>query len=410
MVFVGIDLAETEAHRVSIMDDQRVLKELRVDPTAAGVAILLKTIAAHEPDRAKVLIAVERPDGPFVGELLQAGFTVYPINPKALERYRERFKVGGTKTDQVDARCLASLLRTDRDLHRPLVPDSPETRELRMLTRDLADLEKTQTMLVLQLRAALYASFPVGAEVFDDLTAPTALGFLKAFPTFAAAQAAGAEQWAETLKACGHPQAAGKAEDIGRALAKPQFNVDPAVVGAKGLLIATLVETLLTLHQQIKAYEKRVKALFKCHPDREIFPSLPGAGPRLAARMAAEFGDRRDRFPTARDVAAYAGMAPVTRQSGKSRIVVFRRACSKPFRELMHQFGFCSLRWCPWARAYYDAKRAQGKRHAEALRCLGCVWLRIIHAMWRSRTVYNERMISAVAVVQAVPDDERAIV
>ena len=168
------------------------------------------------------------------------------------------------------------------------------------------------------------------------------------------------------------------------------------------MLILSLTETLITLHQQIKAYDKRVSELFEDHPDREVFRSLPGAGPRLSARMAAELGDRRERFPSPRDVAAFAGMAPVTRQSGKSRIVVFRRACNKPFRELMHQFGFCSLTRYPWARAYYDAKRAQGKGHAEALRCLGCIWLRIIHAMWTHGTLYDEaRFVTARSVPAA---------
>lgn len=364
---------------------------------------MLNTIATYEPDKAQVLIAVERPDGPFVGELLQRGYTIYPINPKALERYRERFTLAGTKTDIVDARCLASLLRTDRDAYRPLVPDSPRTRELRMLTRDLAEFEKTQTMLVHQLRAALYASFPGIVPVFTDLTAPSALGFLKAFPTLQEASRASDDQIAAVLKAAGYASPTRKVAQLRAALAQPQFTVDAAVVGAKRMLILSLAETLLTLHQQIRAYDKRVGELFEDHPDREVFRSLPGAGPRLAARMAAELGDRRERFPSPRHVAAFAGMAPVTRQSGKSRLVVFRRACNKPFREVMHQFGFCSLTRAPWAREYYDAKRAQGKGHAEALRCLGCIWLRVMHAMWTHGTLYDEaRFVTARSLPAAL--------
>ena len=401
MLYVGIDLAETEPHRASLLNDDKVLKELRVEPTAQGLASLLRAIETHEADKSQVLIAAERPDGPFVGELLGRGYTIYPINPKALERYRERFTLAGTKTDIMDARCLASLLRTDRDAYRPLIPDSPRTRELRMLTRDLADFEKTQTMLVHQLRAALYASFPGIIKVFKDLTAPSALGFLKAFPTLQEASTASDDRISAVLKAAGYSSPARKVVQLREALAQPQFTVDAAVVGAKRLLILSLTETLLTLHQQIKTYDKRVSELFEDHPDREVFRSLPGAGPRLAARMAAELGDRRERFPSPRDVAAFSGMAPVTRQSGKSRIVVFRRACNKPFREVMHQFGFCSLTRAPWAREYYDVKRKQGKGHAEALRCLGCTWLRIIHAMWTNRTLYDEARFMAARPVPA---------
>lgn len=372
------------------MDDDRIVAEFRVPKEAAGLSQLLKDIGHREPDKTKVAIAVERPDGPFVGGLLEAGYTVYPINPKAIERYRERFSMGGTKTDLVDARCLAGLLRTDREAYRPIKPDSPRTRQLRMVTRDLSEIEKTQTMMALQLRAALYASFPAAVQCFGDLTAPSTLGFLKTFPTLEAASAASDEEIAKTLKDHGYSSPRRKVKLIREILAEEQFQVDPAVAQAKSLLVRTLAETLLTLHDQIRGYEKRLKELFEGHPDRDIFLSLHGAGLRLAARMAAEFGDDRQRFGSAADVAAFAGTAPITRQSGKSKIVHFRRACCKPFRELMHQFAFCSLKWNEWAWVYYSLKRKEGKKHAETLRCLASIWLRIIFAMWRDRTMYDE--------------------
>lgn len=372
------------------MDDDYIVAEFRVPNGASGLGALLKEIDRLQPDKAQVMVAVERPDGPFVSGLLDAGYTVYPINPKAIERYRERFALGGTKTDLVDARCLAGLLRTDRDAYRPIKPDSPLTRELRMLTRDLSELEKTQTMMAHQLRAALYASFPAAVKCFSDLTAPSTLGFLRAFPTLEAARAASDEEIGQVLKGHGYSSPRRKVQRIREILAEEQFKVDPAVVQAKRLLITTLAETLLTLHQQIRAYEKRLKELFEDHPDREIFLSLRGAGLRIAARMAAEFGEDRQRFGCAGDIAAFAGVAPVTRQSGKSKVVHFRRACCKPFREVMHQFAFCSLKWNEWAWAYYVAKRKQGKKHAETLRCLAMIWLRIIYAMWQDRTIYDE--------------------
>ena len=123
--------------------------------------------------------------------------------------------------------------------------------------------------------------------------------------------------------------------------------------------------------------------------DRAIVLSLRGAGLRLAALMAAEFGEDRTRFGSARAAAADAGVAPVTRQSGKSHVVHFRRACCQPFREVLHQFAFCSLQWNDWAWAYCQAKRRQGTPHAEALRCLAMIGLRILYAMWRDRTLYD---------------------
>lgn len=389
MVSVGIDLAETQPHQVCLMRDDVVVQEMRVPNTAIGLRRLLQAIQAEEMAAEAVVIAVERPDGPFVDGLVGAGYTVYAINPKAIERYRDRVALGGTKTDRLDARCLAGIVRTDRAAYRPLVPESARTRELRLVTRDLAELEKTQTMLAHQLRAALLASFPAAVAAFRDLTAPSTLGFLRTYPTREAARAASEDELAAVLKRHGYSSPGRKLPVLRQALAQEPLPVDPAVVQAKQLLITTLAETLLTLHQQIRTYDQRLKELFSDHPDRAIFLSLRGAGLRLAARMAAEFGEDRTRFGNARAVAAYAGVAPVTRQSGKSHVVHFRRACCKPFREVLHQFAFCSLQWNDWAWAYYQAKRRQGKPHAETLRCLAMIWLRILYAMWRDRTLYD---------------------
>lgn len=387
MLHVGVDLAETQPHQICFMDEWKLLAEFRVPNDAAGLSELLRQIVRHEPDRTQVVIAAERPDGPFVGGLLDAGYTVYAINPKAMERYRERYSVGGPKSDRVDARCLAGLLRTDREAYRPIQPDSPLTRELR-----------------LQLRAALYASFPAALRIFSDLTAPSALGALRTFPTLQAIRQATDAELASTLKQHGYSSPTRKVRRLREVLAGEQFQVDGAVVAAKSVLIHTLAETLLTLHAQIRGFERQIKDRFKKHPDREVFLSLRGAGLRLAARIAAELGDDRWRFASAADIAAFAGTAPVTRQSGKSRVAHFRRACCKSFREVMHLFAFCSLNWNQWAWAYYDAKRRQGKKHAEALRCLACIWLRIIYAMWRDGTTYDPaRFLSARRAQQPAP-------
>ena len=389
MLYVGIDLAETQPHQVCLMRDNAVVQEMRVPNTATGLRRLLQAIEAEEPAAEAVVVAVERPDSAFVDGLAGADYTVYAINPKAIERYRDRVALGGTKTDRLDARCLAGVVRTDRAAYRPLVPESARTRELRLVTRDLAELEKTQTMLAHQLRAALLASFPAAVAAFRDLTAPSTLGFLRTYPTRDAARAAPDAELVAVLKHHGYSSPGRKVPAIRAALAQEPLPVDPAVVQAKRLLITTLAETLLTLYRQIRAYDQRLKELFSDHPDRAIFLSLRGAGLRLAARMAAEFGEDRTRFGSARAVAAYAGVAPVTRQSGKSHVVHFRRACCKPFREALHQFAFCSLQWNDWAGAYYQSKRRQGKPHAETLRCLAMIWLRILYAMWRDRTLYD---------------------
>jgi len=394
LLYVGIDWAESR-HQVCIANDERFIEEFCVPNSQEGLVYVLGKVASLEPQRDKVLFALETQHGPFVGGILDAGYTVYAINPKAVERYRDRFRLAGTKSDNLDARALAGLLRTDREAYRPIKPDSDLARELRFLTRDYANLEKTQTMLTNQLRATLQLYFPVMLELFDDLASPTALGFLKTFPTLEAASKASLRHIAGTLRQYRHPMAEAKAEAIYYALRKPSFNVDPVVARAKSRLALYLVAQLQALHSEMLAYLKEIKALLKKHPDGELFLSLRGAGPYLAARMIGELGDNRDRYPDARVVQATAGTAPVTKCSGKSKTIVFRRACIKPFRETMYQFAFSSIRWCPWAERYYRAKRAAGKHHAEALRALGNVWLKIIFAMWKHKTLYNEKLFLA---------------
>ena len=297
------------------MREDTVVAERRVPNTAAGRRRRLQTITTEEAAVAAVLIAVERPDTPVVDGLVGAGYTVNTITPQVMERYRDRVALGGTKSDRLDARCLTGGVCTDRAAYRPLVPESARTRALRLVTRDLAEREKTQTMRAHQLRAALLAACPAAVAAFRDRTAPSTLGFLRTYPTRDAAQAADANLTA-VLKRHGYSRPGRKRPALRQALAPEPLPVDAAVAQAKPWLLTTLAETLLTLPQQIRASDQRLKELFSDHPDRAIFLSRRGAGLRLAARMAAEFGEDRTRFGSARAVAAYAGMAPVPRPSG----------------------------------------------------------------------------------------------
>jgi hypothetical protein len=227
MLYVGMDLAETHPHQVCLMRDETLVAERRAPNTADGLRRLVQTITAEEPDADAVLVAVERPDSPCVDGLVGAGYTVYAINPKAIERYRDRVALGGTKTARLDARCLASILRTDR-ANRPLAPENARTRELRLVTRDLAELEKTHTMLAHQLRAALVAASPAAVAVFRDLTAPSTLGFLQTYPTRDAARAASDEEVAAVLKRHGYSNPGRKLPALREALAQePEVEICP---------------------------------------------------------------------------------------------------------------------------------------------------------------------------------------
>lgn len=390
MLLVGIDWAQQE-HVYCLMDEGgTVLATGTVPNTAEGLHTLLGRIRTQPTDPAEVCVALETHAGPLVGELLEYGFIVYAINPKAVERHRERFRVAGAKSDLRDAWVLAHLLRTDRALYRALTPDSEVAQELLVLTRDRAALVKTRTMLSNQLRACLQTYFPEFLDLWDDPDRPVALALLQAYPTLEALQAVPVGMLTAFLRQHHQPHSAAKAQEIATRLSRPTFRIRPVLVRTKARLAVTLAQQLATLSAQIAAYEAEIRRVLKIHPDGELYLSLPGAGHCLVARMVGELGDNRARYADAAAAQCEAGTAPVTKASGQSRTVQVRRACNHSLRETMWLFAFCSLRQCAWAQDYYARARVRGKKHAEAVRMLANVWMRIIIAMRRDRRPYNE--------------------
>jgi transposase len=163
-----------------------------------------------------------------------------------------------------------------------------------------------------------------------------------------------------------------------------------SVTSAKSLLAVTLAKQLRTLQGQIDEYRRRIEKLFEDHPDSGLFKSLPGAGEKLAPRLLGEIGSNRAVFESAEALQCYAGTAPVTKQSGRSCFAKLRHMCNKTLRATLHLWADESRTKCAWAEAYYQQKRKQGKWHAQALRCLGQRWLKIIWKMWMDHTTYDE--------------------
>jgi len=378
MWYAGIDWAD-QHHDAVVIDQagQRVATR-RVAHTAAGLAELttflrgLGDVAAHPEQLACV---VETTHGLLISALLEAGLPVYPVNPKTVDRHR---KPAGAKTDALDAYLLARTGRSDLADLRRLTPDSALITELKVLTRDQDTLIQGQTRLVNQLTACLKTYYPVALELFGKLHQPTTLAFLQAFPHPQQARAATEEQIAAVLQAAGHPQAPAKAARIVQHLQQPHLEADPVLTRAKARLMVSLVAQLQVLLPQIAAYDAEIARLFLSHSDSRAFASLPRAGTRLAPRLLAEWGDDRGRYADAASVQALAGTAPVVFQSGTFAKVHRRYACSKPLRNALHQFAWQSTLQEPWARAYYQRKRGEGKGHAMAVRALANQWVRII--------------------------------
>ena len=323
MLLVGIDWAEEE-HCACLLDEQgRVVQRLRVAHTAAGLKRLHGAIAAAEPDAAAVLAALERPDGLLVGSLLAAGYAVYALNPKSVERYRDRARTSGGKSDPADAELIARVLLTDRARHRPLLPSSALAQEVRSLARDDERAARDQRRLLNRLRLDLRDVFPQALEAFPALEAPTALAFLARWPAVDDATAATEAELAAFFRAQHHGWPDRAAAQVRGALDAEALAAPAHMARAKASTVRLLAEQLLLLHRQRAAWEARLRELLgpEGHPDGEVLLSLPGLDARLAARVLGEVGDRRERFPTPASLQCYAGTAPVTRASGKARVV-----------------------------------------------------------------------------------------
>lgn len=385
MWYAGIDWADRHHDVVVIDESGRKVAQLHVDHSPEGLARLVSFLREIAP-LDQIACILETTHGLLIAALLEAGAALYPVNPKTVDRKR---KASGAKTDLIDAYLLAKHGRSEFADLRRLEPDGPQIAELKALTRDQDALIQGQTRLVNQLTACLKAYYPAALQLFCKLQQRSALVFLQTYPAPAAAQAASLAEIEMTLKKGGHTNPGKTAPKIFATLHQPHLQADQITTRTKARLTLALVEQLLPLVKQIAEYDKAISDLFLTHADSSIFNGLPGAGKRLAPRLLAEWGDDRTRYAETRSIQALAGTCPVPWKSGEYATVHMRFACLKPLRNALYQFAWQSTRYEPWAEAYYQRKRAEGKSHSMAVRALANVWVRVIFALWNKREAYQ---------------------
>lgn len=387
--YVGIDLADRK-HDICILDSTGVkLKEFAVPHSPDGLDQLVAEIQGFSTEIHNVFISAETSKHLFVQYLHALGYTVYSINPKSVDRARDRFSPAGAKDDARDAQVLADLIRTDQHQYRPLRMDSSELKELQILVRDREALVANKVRIENQITSCLKSYYPIALDCFCKLDQKSTIAFLRLFPTPSAFAEADLNALEQFLKQHRHPKWQAKAKELFKLANSRQFPVDRATVRAKSLLLVSLLNQLELFTQSIQQYDKEIECLVKSHPDSEIFLALKGVGTNLAARLMAEFGDDRSYYPHANAVQCEAGTAPVTRKSGRRRIVHFRRACKKSFRNTMQQFALQMVRFEPWSKEMFQKHRKLGRGTSESLRILANNWLRILFAMWKKRCHYN---------------------
>jgi transposase len=338
-----------------------------------------------------VRVAIERPDGLLVDRLLEAGFTVLPIHPNKLKTTRPRYEASGGKSDGFDAFCLAELARTDSHRHRALRPDSDETKALRALTRTREDLVAARVRLANELRAQLDAFWPGAARVFADVDSPIALAFLERYPTPGDARGLGEKRLAAFLARNCYSGRRSAAEILERLRSAPAGRTGALEAEARRGAVLGLAAALRPIIAQIRELTSQIAHAVRSHCDGEVFLPL-FKDPKsviTAARLIAEIGDDRSRYPSAEVLAADAGMAPVARESGKRKVAGFRWACDKRLRDAVSCLANSTRHTHPWARSVYLDARSRGLEHPHAIRVLGRAWLRVLWRCWRDGVPYD---------------------
>jgi transposase len=393
LLFVGDDWSE-EHHDVELQDESgRRLGKAKLDEGIAGVARLHAMIGEHVDAGAnpeEVMIGIETDRGPWVQALIAAGYRVYAINPLQVARYRETDSISGGKSDAADAHTLADMVRTKRHTLRSIAGDSDNAEAIKVVARAHKTLIWERTRHTLRLRHTLREFFPAALHAFDDLTGPDVLELLATAPDPMSAAALSTGQITAALKRARRHHAAAKAEHIQAALRSKQLGQPPAVTAAYASTVRAQAAILATLNVQIKAMEDQVEAHFGQHPDVEIYLSQPGLGVVLGARVLAEFGDDTTRYADARARRNYAGTSPITRQSGKKKLVLARYVHNDRLIDALNRQAFAALRASPGARGYYDQQRARGVGHHAALRQLGNRLVGILHGCLKTGTSYDE--------------------
>ena len=390
--WIGLDWADDE-HKVCLYDEATGKIE---EGTLKHTPEMLRQWVTDLRSRyggAKVAIALEQSRGGLIHALMGTDFIVlYPVNPKALARYRDALYPSGAKDDPVDAALLMDLVRKHAEKFRAWKPDDANTRSLRLLVEGRRKIVNQVTRTNNQMTSHLKTYFPQALQWAGEMSSLQACDFLEQWPTLEAVQQVRPGRLRKFYNSHGRPSAEtvdGRLEQIKQAV---PLTDDPAAVLAGSTVVKSSAALMRTLIAILENYDDEIKRLFQNHPDRLLFETLPGAGEVLAPRLLAVFGADRDRWKSAVEIQQLYGVAPVTERSGKTHRVHWRYACASFMRQSLHEFAGSSIVWCDWAKAYYTDQIGRGKSHHRAVRALAYKWTRILFVCWKTRTQYDDKL------------------
>lgn len=388
-LFAGIDWA-SKTHAICVVDDQGAIKvRFEIANTGKTFTGLVKRLTKLGVEG----VAIERCDGPLVEALLDAGLQVFVITPRQVKGLRSRYSGSGAKSDAGDAYLLADVLRTDGRRLTALTQDSDATQVLRSLSRTRKQLVEARVGLVNQLRAELERCFPGAIGLFSRMDSDVTIAFLRRYPTQHATARMTQARFAAFLRRIAYCGRKSVDELYARVSEAPPAGLSAEEAEGHAVCVLALLKAVETVRNQERELEAEIIERLDAHADAHIFTSLPKAGHGVrAAALLAEIGDVRARFPDEESLAALAGVAPVTRASGKYHAVGFRWAADKKLRNALVDFADDSRSLSPWAAKVYDDAISRGKRHPHAVRILARAWVRVIWRCWQDNVAYDPQL------------------
>jgi transposase len=383
-LFIGIDWAD-QSHDCYIIDAQGNGRHQKLEQSPEAIALWVEQMLECSGGK-PIAIMLEQSKGPLIYALMfRPDVFLYPVNPKQFARYRESYPGGDAKSDPSDARYIARMLRERIGTLKPWVADDQETRRLSNLSEQRRKIVNDQVSQRQQLISHLKSYFPQLLELCNHGNRIVLmLKMIGRWSDPRKLRRADRQLVDRVLRESGVHSQSQREEFISRMRNSKLLTSDAAIIEPLSMVCKLLAKQIEASRKTIQAFDQQIDKALKSHPDGELFTSLRGAGPTLAARLLCAFGSQKDRWNNADEIASLSGIAPVTRQSGKSRVVHQRWACPAYLKQTFHEFADSARKFCPWSKARYLQLKDRGMKHNAAVRKIARSWIRILFRVWKT--------------------------